>query len=159
VIGADEQAFLDVMAAVVTPVTVVTSIVDGRPHGTTVSAFCSLSLRPPMVAVALDHGSDLRRAIEPGTLVGINVLGSDHSALALKFARKGFDKFTGVEWHLDHGLPRIRGAPGWLVCEAAQVVEGGDHALVLCTVAHSERLDAPPLAYHNRIFGTHTPGT
>jgi flavin reductase (DIM6/NTAB) family NADH-FMN oxidoreductase RutF len=40
------QNFLDVMAHVCTPVTVVTTIADGVPHGTTVSAFMSLSLRP-----------------------------------------------------------------------------------------------------------------
>jgi flavin reductase (DIM6/NTAB) family NADH-FMN oxidoreductase RutF len=145
------------MATVVTPVTVVTCVIDGRPHGTTVSAFASLSLRPPMVVFALDQLSDLRRAIGPGTPLGINVLGSDHSALARNFARKGFDKFDGVEWSLDHELPRIRGAPGWLVCTATQAVAGGDHELVLCTVAHSERLEVPPLAYHNRLYGTHTP--
>jgi flavin reductase (DIM6/NTAB) family NADH-FMN oxidoreductase RutF len=153
----DEQAFLDVMASVVSPVTVVTAMVDGRPHGTTVSAFCSLSLRPPMVVVALDQSSDLRQGIEAGTPVGINVLGSDHSALALQFARKGFSKFDGVAWTLDHGLPRIRGAPGWLVCEVSEVVRGGDHVLVLCAVRECEHREAAPLAYHNRLFGTHTP--
>ncbi|MCU1659283.1 MAG: putative oxidoreductase [Pseudonocardiales bacterium] len=51
------QNFLDVMAQVCTPVTVVTTIADGVPHGTTVSAF--MSLRPPMIAVALDLTSDL----------------------------------------------------------------------------------------------------
>jgi len=153
----DEQAFLDVMASVVSPVTVVTAMIGDRPHGTTVSAFCSLSLDPPMVVVALDRRSDLRQGIEAGTPVGINVLGSDHSDLARQFARKGFDKFDGVEWTLDNGVPRILGAPGWLVCEASDVVPGGDHVLVLCTVSECEHCDAAPLAYHNRIFGTHAP--
>jgi flavin reductase (DIM6/NTAB) family NADH-FMN oxidoreductase RutF len=48
------QNFLDVMAQVCTPVTVVTTIADGVPHGMTVSAFMSLSLRPPVIAGALD---------------------------------------------------------------------------------------------------------
>jgi len=44
------------MGSVCTPVSVVTSYDSTRPHGTTVSAFCSLSLTPPMVLVALDPG-------------------------------------------------------------------------------------------------------
>ncbi len=48
-------AFRDVMAGVCTPVTVVTALDGDRPHGTTVSAFASLSMAPPMVLVALDR--------------------------------------------------------------------------------------------------------
>lgn len=39
----------DVMAGVCTPVAVVTAMDGARPHGTTVSAFASLSMTPPMV--------------------------------------------------------------------------------------------------------------
>ena len=45
------------MAAVCTPVTVVTTADEDGPHGATVSAFASLSLRPPLVTVALDRRS------------------------------------------------------------------------------------------------------
>ena len=40
-------AFREVMAGVATPVAVVTGLEDGLPHGTTVSAFSSLSMNPP----------------------------------------------------------------------------------------------------------------
>src|SRR4051795_13253886 len=45
--------FREVMAGVAPPVSVVTAIARGLPHGTTVSAFASLSMDPPMVLVAL----------------------------------------------------------------------------------------------------------
>ena len=62
--AAELQAhFREVMAGVATPVSVVTAISDGRPHGTTVSAFASLSMDPPMVLVALDRG----RSCWPGS--------------------------------------------------------------------------------------------
>ncbi|OHV43606.1 flavin reductase family protein [Pseudofrankia sp. BMG5.37] len=53
-----EQAFWDLMAGVCAPVTVVTAA-EGGPFGTTVSAFASLSLRSPMITVALNRGSRL----------------------------------------------------------------------------------------------------
>jgi flavin reductase (DIM6/NTAB) family NADH-FMN oxidoreductase RutF len=49
------------MADVCTPVAVVTTLRGDRPHGTTVSAFASLSMSPPMVLVSLDLRSDLLR--------------------------------------------------------------------------------------------------
>ena len=90
--------FREVMAGVATPVAVVTTLAAGRPHGTTVSAFTSLSLAPPMVMVALDERSDLLRQLSVGSPLGLNVLAGGESALALAFARKGEDKFAGVEW-------------------------------------------------------------
>ena len=47
------SSFRDAMARVAAPVTVVTTSVDGVPTGTTVSAFASLSITPPMVLLAL----------------------------------------------------------------------------------------------------------
>ena len=115
---ATADAFREVMAGVPTPVTVVTTLVDGRPHGTTVSAFASLSMAPPMLLVALDRGSDLLGMVRETMRFGVNVLGAHQSALALSFARKGgTGKFNGVRWEVDHCLPRLPGAPGWLACE------------------------------------------
>ncbi len=151
-----EQEFRDLMAGVCAPVTVVTSVEDGRPHGATVSAFASLSLRPPMVTVALDGNSGLLARIERTRQFGVNVLSHAQGDLALGFARSGADRFAGVEWYLDHGLPRLVEAPSWIVCDLAQNVSGGDHRLLLGAVTHAETRTAPPLVYGYRTFGTHS---
>ena len=148
--------FREVMAGVATPVSVVTSMGDGLPHGTTVSAFASLSMEPPMVLVSLDRGSDLLALVQETRRFGVNVLGADQSSLALAFARKGgTGKFNGVRWEADHGLPRLPGAPGWLACEVSALVEGGDHVVALGTVVAAEATGGRPLTYHGRVFGTH----
>jgi flavin reductase (DIM6/NTAB) family NADH-FMN oxidoreductase RutF len=54
----DSAACRAAMGAVATPVSVVTAMAEA-PHGTTVSAFCSLSLDPPLVLVSLGKDSDL----------------------------------------------------------------------------------------------------
>ena len=147
--------FRAVMAGVPTPVSVVTTLTDGSPHGTTVSAFASLSMAPPMVLVSLDRGSELLARLGHGSVFGVNVLGSDQAALALAFARKGLDKFTGVDWVDDGGAPRLTGSPGWLACTVSQLVEGGDHVIVLGEVRRAATTAAAPLTYHARTFGTH----
>ncbi|WP_405881256.1 flavin reductase family protein [Streptomyces sp. NBC_01136] len=149
-------AFREVMSGVATPVSVVTAMDDGRPHGTTVSAFSSLSMQPPMVLVALDRRSELLGLITSSLRFGINVLGGGQSALALAFARKGgAGKFAGVSWEVDGRVPRLLGASGWLACEAADFIGGGDHVIVLGHVVSAEAGGGAPLTYHARAFGTH----
>ena len=150
-----EQAFRDLMAAVCAPVTVITAD-DGRPSGTTVSAFAALSLRPPMITVALDRKSRLLGLVLATGRFGVNVLGHGQDDIAQLFAQRSVDRFAAVDWHYHRGLPRLSGAPGWLVCELAQAVEGGDHVLLLGAVREAEARTAPPLVYGHRAYGTHS---
>lgn len=147
--------FRDVMAGVCTPVAVVTTATDGVPHGTTVSAFASLSLAPPMVMVALDRRSDLLARLRTGSPLGLTVLAGGESGLAQVFARKGADKFAGVAWTLEDGAPRLAGAGGWLGCTVQDLVPGGDHVIVLAEVRRADPGTGAPLTYHARTFGTH----
>lgn len=149
--------FREVMASVCTPVSVVTAMAADRPHGTTVSAFASLSMSPPMVLVSLDRGSDLLALIRGTGGFGLNVLATGQAALARSFAAKGTHKFDGVEWRHDGGVPRIEGVAGWLACQVEQFVEGGDHVVLLARVCGADTESALPLTYHVRSFGTHAP--
>ncbi|OLT18834.1 flavin reductase [Pseudonocardia sp. CNS-139] len=144
------------MSAVCSPVSVVTTCVRGQPFGTTVSAFASLSMDPPMVLVALDNRSDLLAAVGETRTFGLNVLSHDQAHLAVAFARKGGPaKFDGVAWSPDGDVPRLLGTTGFLSCRVADVVPGGDHVVVLGTVRTADTRPGPPLTYHARAFGTH----
>jgi flavin reductase (DIM6/NTAB) family NADH-FMN oxidoreductase RutF len=154
-----ENSFRDVMASVCAPVVVITAMSGELAHGTTVSAFASLSLRPPMVLIALDRSSELLTVIQQTGQFGVNILGLDQSHLALRFARKGgTNKFSGVPWQSHGNVPRLAGATSFLACDVAEIVTGGDHLIVLGNVhaAHAV-VSRPPLTYHQRSFGTHKP--
>jgi flavin reductase (DIM6/NTAB) family NADH-FMN oxidoreductase RutF len=154
----EANAFREAMAAVCSPVAVVTSYHDERPHGTTVSAFCSLSLVPPLVLVSLDRGSDLLAMVQEAGVYGVNVLTHGQEGVATGFARKGAYKFgPDVEWRLDRGLPRIDGVACWLACRLEQLLDGGDHLIAVGLVEHAETLTADPLLYRQRAFGTFAP--
>ncbi|NIJ11539.1 flavin reductase (DIM6/NTAB) family NADH-FMN oxidoreductase RutF [Saccharomonospora amisosensis] len=119
------------------------------PHGTTVSAFASLSMDPPMVLVALDRHSALLAVLRRTRRFGVNVLGNGQAALASRFARKGgAAKFAGTPWRTHAGVPRIPGAGVFLGRTVAD--------LVLGDVCHAESSGGAPLTYHRRTFGTHT---
>jgi len=151
--GVDAATFRAAFGAVCAPVAVVTSF-DDRPHGTTVSAFCSLSIDPPLVLVALDRGSDLLAMVRRSERYGINVLAHGQEALATRFARKGLDKFEGVPWELDHDLPRLAGIASWIACRLYEIADGGDHVIAVGLVEHAEAGTADPLLYRQREFGT-----
>jgi flavin reductase (DIM6/NTAB) family NADH-FMN oxidoreductase RutF len=144
------------MAGVCAPVAVITALQSGLPYGTTVSAFVSLSMTPPMLLVSLDRGSGLLKVVVAVGRFGVNILGSDQSDLATNFAIKGgTEKFTGIDWHADAGVPRLYGTGGFLACRVAQIVDGGDHAVLLGDVLAADSADCAPLTYHRRCFGTH----
>ncbi|MGD6749742.1 flavin reductase family protein [Streptomyces sp. BH105] len=150
-----QDAFRDVMASVCTPVSVVTTLADGFPHGTTVSAFASLSMTPPMVLVSLDGRSRLLGMIRETGRFGLNVLGSDQAELALTFARKGEARFADVAWEIQDEVPRLLGS-GFVACGVNKLVDGGDHVVVMGGVLSAAPLAGAPLTYHARSFGTHS---
>jgi flavin reductase (DIM6/NTAB) family NADH-FMN oxidoreductase RutF len=149
--------FKESMARVSSTVVVVTTMTHVGPHGTTVSAFMSLSANPPMIVVSLDCASESLARIRGVSRFGVNVLSHDQADIARAFARKGGEKFAGVQWAPDHGLPRLDGTATWLSCSAARLVEGWDHTLVIGVVEAAEVAGGLPLTYHARSFGTHAP--
>ena len=152
----DQQAFRGAMGAVATPVSIVTTTL-GLPHGTTVSAFASLSLDPPMVLVSLQHDSELLELIIRSGRFGLNVLAFDQAGIAASFAKRGLDRFAGVEWAMDEGLPRIAGTASWAACRVVDLVRAGDHTIVTGLVEAADSADVAGLVYQHRRFGHFTP--
>ncbi|CDR02051.1 flavin reductase family protein [Streptomyces iranensis] len=157
----DRETFTELMSGVCAPVTVVTATTaDGRPHGSTVSSFASLSLDPPLVSFALDRASGLLAHLQPGDRVGVNILGAHQQELASAFARRRQgpgSKFDGVSWTVRAGLPYLPESAGWTAGRVERHVDGGDHVLLLVCLEEAESTSAAPLIYARRIFGTHAP--
>jgi flavin reductase (DIM6/NTAB) family NADH-FMN oxidoreductase RutF len=153
--GSIDPALLrEALGSVRSPVAVVTSFLDGRPHGATVSAFCSLSVTPPLVLTAVDAKSELLTLLRDAGAYGINVLADGQQDLARTFARTGGDPFDGVSWTLENGVPRLAGAASWVMCRLEDLLPGGDHLIAIGHVVHAEAGDAEPLLYRSRSFGT-----
>lgn len=154
----DAASFRSVMGVVCSQVVIATALADGRPHGTTVTAFASLSLDPPLVSVALDERSQLLQHVRLGRGIGVNLLARGQEDLALRCAGKGPDKFASVSWSLSGGLPRIDAVAGWLACDVQDEILLGDHVLIVARVVAADVADPPqaPLVYAGRAFGTHS---
>src|SRR5918998_872861 len=95
----DDATFKDIMATAPGPVAVVTATsADGRPHGLTMSAVCSVSLDPPLALACLDRGSNTLQAVQDSGSFTINYLQHGCDELALHFATKTEEKFDRCRW-------------------------------------------------------------
>jgi len=159
-------AFADALGAFATGVTLVT-VADGRDDiGTTVSAFCPVSLDPPMVLVSLIAGSYPAEVLGRADLFAVTLLEAGQRALAGRFAVAGR---PGARLLLD-GVPHHRGAmSGALIadgglaaleCEASQRVAAGDHLLVIARVLglpYVAESGAPLIRYRGRYPALDSP--
>lgn len=68
---------------------------------------------------------------------------------ALSIARKGHDKFDGIECERRGELPSL---PDSTACRVGDLLPGGDHALVTGLVEEAESRVLPPLLDRERVF-------
>ena len=136
-------------------VSVVTTIADEIPWGTTVSALMSVSMAPPTLMVSLDAHSNLLAKLRIGRPVGVNILAVHQGQIASHFAQKTADKFENIDWHLEDGLPSLPGKHAWIASTVTRLIDANDHMLVLGTVDSARAKDNAPLTYWQQTFGTH----
>lgn len=142
------------MADFASGLTIVTTMENSRPLGTTVSAFCSLSLRPRLLLVCLDLRSNTLKAIEKSGSFAVNILSAPMQALAMKFGMKEGDKFADVDYQIgDLGCPLLADCCVNIECQVHASYIEGDHAILIGKPALIRREPAhPPLLYHRGGF-------
>jgi flavin reductase (DIM6/NTAB) family NADH-FMN oxidoreductase RutF len=123
------------------------------PVGLTCQSFFSLSLDPPLVALAPSHASRSWPRIAATGSFAVSILSSAQEALCRSFAVSGADKFDGVAWRTAHtGSPIIEGALAWADCRIEAVHEAGDHYLVTARVLHAGHVDGQPLLFYRGTY-------
>ncbi len=130
-------------------VTVITTRHLGQLHGTTVSSFCSLSLKPPQILVCLDLKANIHDLIVASEHFGVNILPEQAEALSRHFARSAPDKFSGVAYRLgESGVPLLENALATLECRLVARYPGGDHSIFIGEVLTSyTQAQGQPLLY------------
>ncbi len=130
-------------------VTVVTTrTTEGRPLGLTVSAFCSVSLTPPLVLVSIDRRSEAHTGLAESGIYSVSVLAEDQADVSRRFATAGSKKFEGCDLRGHNGALLIPGALAHVECRVQAVHPAGDHVLYLGLVERLEAWPGRPLLYH-----------
>jgi flavin reductase ActVB len=153
--GDARPAFRDAMKRFASGVTIVTTVDEqGEWKGFTASAFCSLSLDPPLVLVCQAHTSSSYQAFSGCDRFLINILGQEHEDLALQFARSGGDKFAGGRFEPSQisGLPLLPDALAVVGCDVHARYEGGDHDIYVGHVYSCRVRDGAPMLHFDSAF-------
>jgi len=132
-----------------TGVTVVTTRdADGTPRGFTANSFTSVSLVPPLVLVCLAKSAASCPVFESAQAFAVNILSEDQKAVSATFSSRTGDRFAAVEWSgRATGCPIITGVAAWLDCRMHEVVDGGDHLILIGRVVDYDYAASSPLGF------------
>ncbi|GAA3187463.1 flavin reductase family protein [Nonomuraea roseoviolacea] len=154
--GVDAGRFREALAVHAAGVVVITAQNDGVPVGLTATSFSSVSLAPPLVSFYVDRSSTTWPSLRGAGHFAVNVLASDQSDVAARFARKGVDRFAEpTRWRPGPlGAPLLLDVSAHLICLPYDTSDVGDHVLVVGLVAEAAVHGASrPLLYHQGRFG------
>ena len=157
-----QSDFRHVMRRVPTGVTVVTTLLDGRPKGFTANAFASVSAEPPMVLVCVNRRARSHPAISQAGKFCVNVLQRSQQPIAELFASGGTDDPFETLAHATAptGSPILTGSLAYFDCSLAEELTAGTHTIFIGKVIACDGVDGSPLGYFNgtyRDFGCRIP--
>jgi flavin reductase (DIM6/NTAB) family NADH-FMN oxidoreductase RutF len=146
----DPDTFRAVLGRFASGVTILTARdPEGRDHGMTVSAFCSVSLEPPLVLACVDRTARMHDLLMRQDRVGISILAAAQEALSRRFAELESDRFDGLGYlRGESGVVLFEDALAHLECRVRDRHPAGDHTLFVCAVERAETRQDRPLLYY-----------
>ena len=151
----DIQEYKKVLGQFPTGVCVVTTGDDeGNLQGMTVNSFASVSLTPPLILWSIDKSSLSLENYLNAQKFAISILGAHQEDVSNHFASSGYiDKFEGMDYRLEQGQPVINDCSAHLLCEQHQIVEAGDHFIIIGKVIDTSiDENAKSLAYYKSQY-------
>ena len=121
-----------------TGVTVVSCLDKNKnPLGFTANSFTSVSLDPQLISICIDKESFNIDSFSITKHFAVSVLSEDQQSISTTFATPNEDRFQNVEWRTeDTGSPIIEKAVAWFDCNTRQVIDAGDHLILIGEIHH-----------------------
>ncbi len=145
----DTKSLRSAFGSFMTGVTVVTTVdATGEPRGFTANSFTSVSLDPPLLLVCIAKAAASAAVFAAAPGFAVNILGEDQKEVSGIFASKRPDKFAGVDWAASaNGQPLIAGSLAWFDCARREVIDAGDHVILMGAIRGFASREANPLGY------------
>ena len=146
----DQHSFRAVLGRFSSGVTIVTTRDKRkRDQGMTVSAFCSVSLEPPLVLICIEHTASIYGSLDKATHFTVNILSEGQEAIARRFAERGANRFSGIGFTPgQNGMAIIDDVLGYVECEVLSRHQAGDHDIIVGTVDAAIANEGKPLLYY-----------
>ena len=151
-----EDEFRNALSCFASGVSVVTTKdAAGNPHGITVSAFCSVSLDPPLVLICIEKTTASHNAFSESNAFVVNILDASQMHLSERFAAPSDDKFGDIDLQPGiEGIPVLIEALANLECRLRLTYDGGDHSVFVGEVEKTLVRNGEPLVYFRGEYGT-----
>jgi flavin reductase (DIM6/NTAB) family NADH-FMN oxidoreductase RutF len=145
----DNRELRSAFGSFMTGVTIVTTAgVDGQPRGFTANSFTSVSLEPPLLMICIGKQAASMEVFRHARGFAVNILSEAQKEISVLFASKRADKFEAAKWRAGpFGNPLIEGSAAWFDCARYQVIDSGDHIILMGHVEAFSYSDANPLGY------------
>lgn len=145
----DTRSLRNAFGAFMTGVTIVTAWdAEGTPRGFTANSFTSVSLDPALVLVCIAKSANGLPVYEAAEHFAINILGDWQRDLSNTFAGRSADKFAGVTLlDSERSAPCLADSLSVLCCARRQLIDAGDHLILLGEVLRYRDGVGSPLGY------------
>lgn len=148
----EPSGYREALGHYATGITVITSQLDDELLGFTCSSFYSVSMSPPLVSFSVMSDSSSYPGMRQAGRFSVNILSDQQADISRQFARRGADKWDGVE-RLESplGNPIIASSLHWLDCRIHAEHVAGDHLIVVGEVkamSSQKSVAARPLLYY-----------
>lgn len=153
----DNRAYRDALGCYPTGVAVVTAAGESESShiGITVNSFASVSLDPPLVLWAIDRRSRRHAPFLAAAGFTVSILSANHRAVSARLAGAGEHSLEGLTLlPTQLGPPALADSLAVFECARHQVVEGGDHTILIGRVLRFHRPEpGAPLVYFQGRYG------
>ena len=146
----DHDDFRSVLGRFASGVTVVTSMdANGNDQGMTVSAFCSLSLEPPLVLFCIDQAASMYKSLAEAPGFIVNILSEKQESLARRFSDPDPNRFDGIGYSRGaNGMVILDEVLAYLECTRVAAHIGGDHCIYVGEVDVVNANEGRPLLHY-----------
>src|SRR6185312_15037507 len=129
----DSETFRRLLSRFASGIAIITARDGERDVGMTVSAFCSVSLSPPLVLVCVDRAASMHDLMLRHPKLGISIVGAEHEAYSRRFAdKRETRRFEGVPFSRgESSVMLLEDATAQLECQLVSHYSAGHHTIFI----------------------------
>jgi flavin reductase (DIM6/NTAB) family NADH-FMN oxidoreductase RutF len=115
----------------------------------TVSAFCSVSLEPPLVLICIEKTASVYDVLTSAPGFVVNILSARQEQIARRFSIVDIDRFEGVGFsRTQNGIAVLDDVLGIIECRKSALHDAGDHTIIVAEVEATRAENGSPLMYY-----------
>ncbi len=115
----------------------------------TVSAFCSVSLEPPLVLICIEKAASAYEALTHAPGFVVNILSASQEQIARRFSIVDIDRFEGVGYSRSQsGFAVLDDVLAVIECDTYAMHDAGDHTIIVGEVEATRAESGTPLLYY-----------